>query len=98
MWMNLAGKRQAEIERLIADGESRGKSIMTLENENERLRALIEDACNVFTHYDLPEHALHYRRAVTEQNATGMIEPTSDEGSELCQDPIPGHEQKTDNA
>lgn len=25
--------------------------------------------------------------------STGMIEPLSDEGSELCQDPIPGHER-----
>lgn len=29
-----------------------------------RLRALIEDGCKVFEHYDLPEHALHYRRAM----------------------------------
>jgi len=32
-----------------------------LEAENERLRTLLLDACNVFDHYDLPEHAFHYR-------------------------------------
>jgi hypothetical protein len=32
--------------------------------EIERLQALILDACAVFEHYDLPEHALHYRRAL----------------------------------
>lgn len=30
--------------------------------EIERLRAELEDACKVLDHYDLPEHALHYRR------------------------------------
>jgi hypothetical protein len=30
--------------------------------EIERLRNMVEDACRVFEHYDLPEHALHYRR------------------------------------
>ena len=28
------------------------------------LRELLLDACEVFEHYDLPEHALHYRRAL----------------------------------
>lgn len=37
-----------------------------LEAENERLRALIEDACKVFDHYDLPEHALYYRRKLVQ--------------------------------
>jgi hypothetical protein len=32
-------------------------------DEIERLRAAIEDGCKVFEHYDLPEHAFHYRRA-----------------------------------
>jgi regulator of replication initiation timing len=32
--------------------------------ENERLRALLLDACGIFDHYDLPEHALHYRRKI----------------------------------
>lgn len=35
----------AEIEGLIADVEGRGKSIMALENENERLRAAMRDSC-----------------------------------------------------
>ena len=38
--------------------------IHDLEAEIERLRALILDGCAVFEHYDLPEHALHYRRAL----------------------------------
>ncbi len=33
--------------------------------ENGRLRAEFEDACKVFDHYDLPEHALHYRRRLS---------------------------------
>lgn len=32
--------------------------------ENARLRALIQNSCWVFEHYDLPEHAFHYRRAL----------------------------------
>jgi hypothetical protein len=35
-----------------------------LEAENARLHALVLDACKVFEHYDLPEHAFHYRRAI----------------------------------
>jgi hypothetical protein len=35
--------------------------------EIERLRAMIEDACKVFDHYDLPEHAFHYRRAIADE-------------------------------
>lgn len=31
--------------------------------EIERLHTLISDACKVLDHYDLPEHAFHYRRA-----------------------------------
>ena len=30
--------------------------------EIARLRSMMEDACKVFDHYDLPEHAFHYRR------------------------------------
>jgi hypothetical protein len=36
---------------------------MEAADEIERLRAAIEDGCKVFEHYDLPEHAFHYRRA-----------------------------------
>lgn len=32
--------------------------------EIERLNALMLDACKVLDHYDLPEHALHYRRDI----------------------------------
>lgn len=35
-----------------------------LRAENDRLRTLMLDACKVFDHYDLPEHAFHYRRAL----------------------------------
>jgi hypothetical protein len=38
--------------------------------ENERLRAEIEDACKVLEHYDLPEHAFHYRRRLTAKIAS----------------------------
>ena len=30
--------------------------------ETEWLRSLVLDACEVLDHYDLPEHAFHYRR------------------------------------
>ena len=30
--------------------------------EIERLRAIIDDACEVLRHYDLPEHAFHYEQ------------------------------------
>lgn len=35
--------------------------------EIDRLRTMVEDACKVFEHYDLPEHAFHYRRALNSQ-------------------------------
>lgn len=37
--------------------------------EIERLRALLENACEVFDHYDLPEHAFHYRRILNGKEA-----------------------------
>ena len=37
--------------------------------EIEWLREQIEDACKVFDHYDLPEHALHYRRLLERRAA-----------------------------
>ena len=39
-------------------------------DEIERLRTMILDACQVFDHYDLPEHALHYRRALGSTDTT----------------------------
>jgi hypothetical protein len=39
-----------------------------LRAEVERLRAMILDACKVFEHYDLPEHAFHYRRILERSN------------------------------
>lgn len=45
-------------------------------DEIERLLALIEDGCKVFEHYDLPEHAFHYRRALNQQGT-----PTASEKS-----------------
>jgi hypothetical protein len=35
--------------------------------EIERLQGLLDDACVVFDHYELPEHALHYRRALARE-------------------------------
>ena len=46
----------------LATEENRSKY---LEGEIERLRVALEDACKVFEHYDLPEHAFHYRRILT---------------------------------
>ena len=33
-------------------------------DEIGRLRAIVEDACEVLKHYDLPEHAFHYQRVL----------------------------------
>lgn len=47
-----------------------------------RLRAQIEDACKAFEHYDLPEHALHYRRValgMTAKQALGFDEQSTRE-------------------
>ena len=38
------------------------KSNVSKDAEIKQLRELLEDACHVFDHYDLPEHAFHYRR------------------------------------
>lgn len=42
-----------------------GRELERKDAEIDRLRALISDACKVFEHYDLPEHAFHYRRAIS---------------------------------
>lgn len=36
-------------------------------NEIERLRAIVNDACEVLRHYDLPEHAFHYERVLADK-------------------------------
>ncbi len=40
------------------------------EEEIKSLLAMIEDACEVFIHYDLPEHAFHYRRLLKRAAST----------------------------
>lgn len=60
--------------------------------EIERLRALIEDACKVFDHYDLPEHAFHYRRKLV--RAHEQTAPTSAKIALVDDDdqmPLDGH-------
>lgn len=42
-------------------------------DEIEGLQAQIEDACKVFEHYDLPEHALHYRRVALGMSASAAL-------------------------
>ncbi len=42
-------------------------------DEIVKLRAQIEDACKVFEKYDLPEHALHYRRVALGMSAQDAI-------------------------
>lgn len=39
-------------------------------DEIERLRALVEDVCEAFDHYDLPKHAFRYRRVLDHQQST----------------------------
>lgn len=51
-------------ETYTAGSKQFGGDVIVLLIEYERLRALIEDGCKVFEHYDLPEHAFHYRRAL----------------------------------
>jgi organic radical activating enzyme len=43
---------------------------LCMEDEIERLRGLLDDACVVFDHYELPEHALHFRRALARERAS----------------------------
>lgn len=45
-----------------------------LMDEIKWLQAQIEDACQVFDHYDLPEHAFHYRRELVRRSATKGME------------------------
>lgn len=45
---------------------------MKLKSENEWLRGQLEDACKVFEHYDLPEHAFHYRRRLGHQQKASV--------------------------
>lgn len=58
-----------KIQRTTAAAATHQARADSLAAENERLRAMILDACQVFERYDLPEHALHYRRAINEQKA-----------------------------
>ena len=46
------------------------KILLEAADEIERLRALILDGCEVFEHYDLPEHAFHYRRILEKRPRT----------------------------
>jgi hypothetical protein len=59
----------------VAAGHSTNVLIPDLISEIERLRAQIEDACKVFDHYDLPEHAFHYRRRLGVKNVDGQLTP-----------------------
>lgn len=52
---------QRERDELIAEARH---EIGKRDDEIVRLRAMILDASKLFEHYDLPEHAFHYRRAI----------------------------------
>jgi hypothetical protein len=57
---------RAELERLRDVNNRLANDVEEEHVEVERLRALVLDACEVLVHYDLPEHAFHYRRALEE--------------------------------
>lgn len=52
-------------------GECQGPLDCKAVAEAARLRAMILDACEVFDHYDLPEHAFHYRRELAKDTTDG---------------------------
>jgi hypothetical protein len=60
----------AEIERLQGLLRAANEITKSREAEIERLRGLLDDACVVFDHYELPEHALHFRRALARERAS----------------------------
>lgn len=49
--------------------------------EIKRLYDMVLDACMVFDHYDLPEHAFHYRRCL-ERPDLPVAAPTRGTGKE----------------
>jgi hypothetical protein len=49
-------------ELLLEENKLMRAALLSQSDEIERLRAVILDGCQVFEHYDLPEHAFHYRR------------------------------------
>lgn len=53
----------------------RDQTIRAARGEIEQLRALVEDACKVFDHYDLPEHAFHYRRKLVPSDDQSALTP-----------------------
>jgi hypothetical protein len=54
-----------EIEQLDPKGQAWANKRQA--QRYHELRMALEDACRVFDHYDLPEHALHYRRMLANQ-------------------------------
>jgi len=61
---------RAENDRLRADMETLHNSLNKCEADNERLMAMVEDACKVLDHYDLSEHAWHYRNELATKAPT----------------------------
>lgn len=60
---------ETDIDRLLALSKKLRSSkdshlVEYAAGEIERLRRQVLDACKVFDHYDLPEHAFHYRRDI----------------------------------
>lgn len=55
------------------------RAILKAAAEIERLRAIVEDACEVLRHYDLPEHAFHYQR-VLQGKVPLTLEQKGDQG------------------
>lgn len=65
------------------------KRLKTTEAEIERLTRIIQDACEVLRHYDLPEHAFHYERVLA-----GEVPLTIAQANEQLM-PVAKHDPRT---
>jgi hypothetical protein len=68
----------AEVVTLTRERDAFQRGLVTAVEDNERLRALILDACCVFERYDLPEQAFHYRRIMLGKEQAVAMAPESE--------------------
>lgn len=74
------GRSDGLVYRLRREGENAMRQHLSMgmhklcaeaADEIDRLTKLIHDGCVVFEHYDLPEHAFHYRRELHKRSRDG---------------------------
>lgn len=59
-----AKRLERELLSMTEDARRKTELAVELKRDNDRLRAIVADACEVLRHYDLPEHAFHYERVL----------------------------------